>query len=261
MIKLVKVKEDITGWIMSEHGVPNSRLKVIRQVEDYIRSNGKHEAQWLCECSCKDHNQIVVRGWCITNGHTLSCGCLSKERLLERSKKYNKYDLSGDFGIGWTSNTNQEFYFDLEDYDKIKDYCWCESVKHNRYHSLVTRDPLSGRTIPMHYILECKYYDHINRNPLDNRRVNLRPCTPSENSTNRPIQSNNTSGIIGVGWNKARNKWKARLVTNHQEVHLGYFINKEDAIRARLHAEQKYFKEFAPQRHLFEEYGITEQND
>ena len=258
---MVKVKEDMTGWIMSEHGVPESRLTVIRQVDDYIRSNGKHEAQWLCECSCEKHNQVVVRGWCIANGHTLSCGCLNKERIFQTHKKYNKYDLSGDFGIGWTSNTNQEFYFDLEDYDKIKNYCWCESIKHNVYHSLVTRDPISGKTILMHHILGCKYYDHINRNPLDNRRANLRPCTQSENSTNRPIQSNNTSGVIGVSWNKARKKWKARITTNHQEIHLGYFINKEDAIRTRLRAEQKYFKEFAPQRHLFEQYGITEQND
>ena len=36
----------------------------------------------------------------------------------------NKYDLSGEYGIGWTHNTEHEFYFDLEDYDIIKYYCW-----------------------------------------------------------------------------------------------------------------------------------------
>ena len=41
--------------------------------------------------------------------------------------KYNKYDLLGSFGVGWTTNTNKEFWFDLEDYDKIKDYCWAEN--------------------------------------------------------------------------------------------------------------------------------------
>ena len=34
------------------------------------------------------------------------------------NKKSNIYDLSGEYGVGWTSNTNEEFYFDLEDYDK-----------------------------------------------------------------------------------------------------------------------------------------------
>ena len=43
---------------------------------------------------------------------------------------------------------------------------------------------------------------------------------------------------------------------------LGHFDNKDDAIRARLNAEVKYFGEFAPQKHLYEQYGIkTPQND
>jgi hypothetical protein len=39
-------------------------------------------------------------------------------------------------------------------------------------------------------------------------------------------------------------------------INLGYFVNKTDAVIARLRAENQYFKDFAPQRHLFEQYGI-----
>ena len=46
---------------MWKHGVPNSRLTVIKQVEDYIKPNGQHIAQWLCECNCKEHKQLNVR--------------------------------------------------------------------------------------------------------------------------------------------------------------------------------------------------------
>lgn len=42
-----------------------------------------------------------------------------------------------------------------------------------------------------------------------------------------------------------------------KQKHLGYFANKNDAVIARLKAEAKYFGEFAPQRHLFEEYNIV----
>lgn len=49
---MVKVREDMTGWIMSEHGVPDSKLTILRQCEDYIKPNGKREAQWLCQCNC-----------------------------------------------------------------------------------------------------------------------------------------------------------------------------------------------------------------
>jgi hypothetical protein len=56
---MVKVKEDMTGWKMWEHGVPDSRLIVIQQVEDYVDNNGNRQAQWLCECACEEHNRAV----------------------------------------------------------------------------------------------------------------------------------------------------------------------------------------------------------
>ena len=42
-------------------------------------------------------------------------------------KLYNEYDLSGDYGIGYTHNTHEEFYFDLEDYPEICMYTWSEN--------------------------------------------------------------------------------------------------------------------------------------
>ena len=43
---------------------------------------------------------------------------------VKKIKKYNTYDLSGEYGIGYTTK-GEKFLFDLEDYEKIKDYCWC----------------------------------------------------------------------------------------------------------------------------------------
>ena len=89
---MVKVKEDMTGRIMKDHGVPNSRLTVIKQVDDYIQPNGRHKPQWLCECSCSEHKQVVIRGDHLKS--TLSCGCISKEKISEigkKSRKYNNY--------------------------------------------------------------------------------------------------------------------------------------------------------------------------
>lgn len=251
---MVKVKEDMTGWIMSEHGVADSMLTVIEQVEDYISTTGKHSSQWLCECSCGDKTRIILRGNKIKSGHVKSCGCLRK--------KTNKYDLSGEYGIGFASNTSQKFYFDLEDYDKIKDYCWRESVDSNGYHSMKTEiKTIDGRqTINMHGLLGYANHDHIDRNPLNNCKDNLRPATHIENARNRSKPSNNTSGFIGVTWDKSRSKWSANIIVDKKHKTLGRFKNKNDAINARLEAEAKYFGEFAPQRHLFEEYGITTQN-
>ena len=48
---------------------------------------------------------------------------------------------------------------------------------------------------------------------------------------------------------------------DYKEIGLGLFENKDDAIKARLEAEAKYYGKFASQQHLFEQYGITPQND
>ena len=57
-------------------------------------------------------------------------------------------------------------------------------------------------------------------------------------------------------WDKNNNKWMSSIEFNKKYIYLGRFIVKDDAIIARLKAEKKYYGEFAPQRHLFEEYGI-----
>lgn len=250
---MVKVREDMTGWKMWEHGVPDSRLTVVQQTDDYIDPNGHHSARYLCKCFCGKY--VVVRSSKIKHGEIKSCGCLMVDRGRDANKKYNKYDLSGEYGIGWTSNTNKEFYFDLEDYDKIKKYCWSEHISVNRkYCPLVTND--GYRNIPMSHLLGCKDYDHIDRNPLNNKKSNLRKATRQENTWNVSIRNDNTSGFIGVSWASRDNRWKSRINFNNKSIFLGSFKEKEDAIRARLIAEKEYFGEFAPQRHLFEEYGI-----
>lgn len=168
------------------------------------------------------------------------------------------YNLDGEFGIGLTSNTKKEFYFDLEDFDLIKEYIWYEYINpKTKYHSLRTRESNTRKSILMTTLLGCKFYDHIDRNPLNCRRINLRPATCQQNASNRSKMSNNTSGFTGVVWDKKNQVWVANICINYKRIYLGRFHNKDEAIVARLNAEQKYFKEFAPQKHLFKEYGIN----
>ena len=84
---LVKVKEDLTG---KKFG----KLTVIKQVEDYITPQGIHIAQWLCNCECG--NTAIVRGVSLTrkNNSTKSCGCIQKEVVINRMKKYTDNNLS-----------------------------------------------------------------------------------------------------------------------------------------------------------------------
>lgn len=79
--------------------------------------------------------------------------------------------------------------------------------------------------------------DHINGDRADNRLCNLRLATKSENMRNMKLPSDNTSGRIGVSWDKREGKWQAYIVVEGRKKHLGRFARKADAIAAREAAE------------------------
>jgi hypothetical protein len=176
--------------------------------------------------------------------------------------KRNQYDVEiyednyGRYMIGHTFNTNASFYFDVDDYDKIKDYCWYEVTQRHNYHRLEAYSSELKRPIKFHHIINGSNCDHIDRDPLNNRKYNLRKCTQKENTYNHSMRIDNTSGVSGVHWDKMRNKWVSRIGVNGKTKLLGRFDNKDDAIKTRLEAELQYYKDFAPQKHLYEQYGI-----
>ncbi len=82
--------------------------------------------------------------------------------------------------------------------------------------------------------------DHINGDKKDNRIENLRAVSRSQNGQNRKKQSNNKSGVVGVSFAKQHKKWQARIKTNGKIKYLGFYTDKNEAIKARKEAEIKY---------------------
>lgn len=74
--------------------------------------------------------------------------------------------------------------------------------------------------------------DHINGNPIDNRRENLRLATPSQNQWNKGPRKDSKRGYKGTRFCKKTRRWHACIAANRITVHLGYFDSEDDAAHA-----------------------------
>lgn len=76
--------------------------------------------------------------------------------------------------------------------------------------------------------------DHENGDPLDNRAINLRICTPSQNGANRGPdrrRAGRTSRFKGVSWSRTKNRWVTYIHVNGKTRYGGSFKIEEDAAR------------------------------
>lgn len=87
--------------------------------------------------------------------------------------------------------------------------------------------------------------DHINRDRIDNRWVNLRIVTHAENCRNLPPRTHYrgvpvSCSATGVSWDTGRGKWFASICYNEKQLNLGRYDNLFDACCARKSAEHEY---------------------
>lgn len=242
---MVQVKRDLTG---EKFG----RLTVIGRAEDKKVANGHRKrgysyvAMWNCKCDYCGNIKPMAASQLLYNRPSKSCGC---RRYYEGIRtQYNKYDLNGEYGIGYLED-GSEFYFDLEDYDLIKDYHWTLHKGYITCHkwSVETK---SEHHIKMHRLImgvvdNTDYrnvqVDHINRNKVDNRKSNLRICNNQQNSHNKSPYRKDGSKI---GVKKHKEKWMADITVNGVCIKLGEYDSYGDAVRARIDAEKKYWGEY-----------------
>ena len=110
-----------------------------------------------------------------------------------------------------------------------------------------------GRNYPAHRLAWLSIHgvwppgeiDHRDGNGLNNQLANLRVATRAENARNMGTRKNNTSGLKGVHWDKAREKWLAQIMVKGRHIYLGRFDTAQAAHLVYLEAAKHHFGEFA----------------
>ena len=140
------------------------------------------------------------------------------------SPKYSSVEIGKEAGHVLKDKRNDRHYF----------YITIRRVRYRRAHLILL---LKTGVWPKNQA------DHINRNTLDDRAINLRHATVAQNSWNKmPAKRKNDlpHGVYLDG-----NKFRARIKKNYKSIHLGLFASKEKARAAYLNAQKKLFGEFA----------------
>ena len=205
----------------------------------YRTLNGaQNKTRWVCLCDCGKVTVCTAQG--LEHGKTTSCGCVRLSR-----RRYNKYDLTNTYGIGYTNNTNIPFYFDKDDYDKIKNFTWFEN---DQGYICSNTGRNNASTIRMHRLVmdadDKIIIDHKNNNRADNRKNNLRPADKQKNGINRKCNKTNKIGIKGVVKTK-NNRYVAQIMFNGKKRHIGTYDTVEEAQQARVKVEKEIYGEFA----------------
>ena len=127
---------------------------------------------------------------------------------------------------------------DDDDYEELSQYKWY-ALSSDRYTTYAWRKSCrdDGRiTVRMHrQIMDApagKQVDHINHDGLDNRRENLRLCSPSQNMRNSRKRKGTSSRYKGVCWVSRDRKWEAKAKLDNVTIYLGYHDSEDDAARA-----------------------------
>lgn len=145
--------------------------------------------------------------------------------------------------IGWYNIAIAYAIIDAEDLYLVENYRWTTS---NFGYPMAKS---SGKMIRMHrLVVDCPdnmVVDHINGNPLDARKANLRICTQKQNSCNRAAYSTNTTGYKGVSFSKQHQSYRATIMVDGKQKSLGLYDCPIAAAQAYNDAAKELHKEYA----------------
>lgn len=160
----------------------------------------------------------------------------------------NTYRSIADGVTEIVTRKGEVFLIDGADESIARRHCW--SKHEHCYARAVTRIDGRLRTVYLHRLL-CQtsagrpHVDHVNGDPTDCRRANLRPCTRSENLRNQKLRADSRTGLKGVGLHKPTGRFRARVRVLGAVVDEGLFDTAAEAAAVAVRRRDQLHGEFA----------------
>lgn len=213
---------------------------------------------YYCEiCGRPSKKKIQLGGYLLCSKHMHQLHKYGKflDNIQRTNQDLNDYKISSDGKLVVFNVYNQknvkiaEFIIDFEYIELVKYHKW--RISHNH---IVTGLPYKGTQKDLAWIItgitkeqiDAGYVvDHIDGNPYNNRKNNLRICKQSDNTLNRSFMSNNTSGFTGVSYRKHRNIFDPEIRAGYKRCHLGCCRSFKEAVYKRYYAELLLFGKYA----------------
>lgn len=161
--------------------------------------------------------------------------------MIATKRNSNAYAIIGD--TAYIYMRSGVTMVDADMVETIMPYTWCiEGTGYVMSYS-------SGKAVKLHRLItgagSKEYVDHIDGNPLNNRKANLRLCIKQQNEFNSKVRSDNSSGYKGVCLDKRRGGYRAYITKNGHQKHIGRFETAVEAAEAYNKVAIELFGEYA----------------
>lgn len=185
----------------------------------------RHGRAWICKCDC-GADRLVSESK-LKSGRTKSCGCLQRKLLAARQTRHGRY-YEPEFRA-WSNMKKRcsdprfaRWYKDVKVCDR-----WLAS--YDDFLADVGRRPTAKHSL-----------DRID--PKGNYEPeNVRWVLHNVQARNTRNHCTNKTGVRGVSWSKAKQKWRAAIYVDNKQKHIGYFDSIEGAAAARKAAEERFW--------------------
>lgn len=219
-----------------------------RKRKHYIKTHPNAYAEKVPEFCvvCGEKKSASFNGKPYCNKHWQRMYIHGSPELPQRKTK-NTYEIHDNIAYCKTAK-GELFLLDADDLERCMKHSWCYDPRGYLVATLSRKE--KDRYTLHRFILGLAHgdglsIDHINGNRGDNRKANLRICSQSENGRNLKKKKNNKSGYPGVEITKA-GTFFATLMFNGKSIGLGTYKTFEEAKKARVEGEIKYFGDFSP---------------